>query len=120
MQYLRVHCTLNIHQVIECTPKQYRTHRCKQKKQRMLECRLQVTKEAMICIDNTYGLIKITGLYQISHDFSYLFTKIPCVSGTYSILNWGAVRLPILHSSTQDAVSSNYLRIWNNLHSKFV
>ena len=71
-------------------------------------------------MDNTDGLIKITSLYQISHGFSYLSTKIPSVSGTYSILNWGEVRLPILHSSTQDAESSYYLRIWNNLHSEFV
>ena len=61
MQYLSVHFTLTLHPVIECTPNrselsvQYRTHRCKQKYRRMLECCRQDTKEAMICMDSKYA-----------------------------------------------------------------
>ena len=66
------------------------------------------TKEAMICIDNKYALIKFTNLYQINHKFSYFSTKISHVTG--SILNWGAVQLSILHTLTRDAVSSFYVR----------
>ena len=51
----------------------------------MLECCRQDTKEAMICIDNKYALIKFTNLYQINHDFSYFSTKTSHVTG--SILN---------------------------------
>ena len=38
----------------------------------MLECCRQDTKEAVICIDNEYGLIKLTNIYQIKHAFTYL------------------------------------------------
>ena len=41
----------------------------------MLECCRQDTKEAMICIDNKYVLIKFTYIYQINHNFSYFSTK---------------------------------------------
>ena len=115
-RYLRVYCTLSLHHVIEYNPKsselsvQYQTHiRKQQKKRRMLECRRQDTKEAMISIDNMYGLIKLINLYQINHY---------CVTGI--ILNLGAVLVPKLHTLTQDAVSSFYVRIWNKLVSMFV
>ena len=120
MQYLSVYCTLSLHHVIECTPKrselsvQYRTHRCKQ----MLECCRQDTKEAIICIDNKYALIKFNNLYQINHNISYFSTKISHLTG--SILNWGAVRLSIVHILTRDAVSSFYVRFLNKLDSKLV
>ena len=78
---------------------QYRTHRVN-----MLECCHQDTKEAMLCIDNKYGLINFTNCYRINHDFSYLSTKTSYVTG--NILNRGVVRLPILHTMTRDAVSS--------------
>ena len=75
----------------------------------MLECCHQDTKEAMICINNKYGLIKFTNFYQFNHNFSYFSTKTSYVIG--SILNCGVVRLPILHALTRDAVSSFYVRI---------
>ena len=75
----------------------------------MLECCRQDTKEAMICIDNKYALIKFTNLYQINHNFSYFSTKISRVTGSMS--NWGAVRLSILHTLARDAVSSFYVKI---------
>ena len=42
---------------------------------RMLECCRQDTKEAMICMDNKYALIKLTNLYQIKDNFSYFPQK---------------------------------------------
>ena len=81
----------------------------------MLECCRQDTKEAIICIDNKYASIKFTNLYQINHNFSYFSTKTSHLTG--SILNWGAVRLSILHILTRDAISSFYVRIWNKLGS---
>ena len=40
-----------------------------------LKCCRQDTKEATICIDNKYALIKFTKLNQINHNFSYFFTS---------------------------------------------
>ena len=57
-------------------------------------------------------MIKITKLYQINQQFLYLSTKTFCV--TDSILTLGAVRLPILYSLTQYAVSSFYVGIQNS------
>ena len=68
------------------------------------------TKETMICIDNKYGFIELTNFYQITQNFSYLFTKMSHV--TRSILNCTG---ELLYTLTRDAVSSFYLRIWNNL-----
>ena len=74
----------------------------------MLESCRQDTNEALICIDNKYGLIKFSNLYQINHSFLYLSPKLSSVNG--SILNWGAVRLAdILDTLSQDAVSSFYI-----------
>ena len=69
----------------------------------MLECCRQDMKEAMICINNKYGLIKLRDLYQINHHL-HLYTKTSCVID--SILNWEAVQLPLLHTLMQDTVSS--------------
>ena len=70
----------------------------------MLECCRQDTKEAMICIDNKYGLIELTNFYETNHHFLYFSTNTYHVNG--SILNWGVVRLLILHTLTRDALSS--------------
>ena len=35
----------------------------------MLECYRQDTKKARLCIDNMYGFIKFTYLYQLNHYF---------------------------------------------------
>ena len=40
----------------------------------VLECCRKDTKEAMICIDNNYALIKFTNIYQIKHIFLYFYT----------------------------------------------
>ena len=55
----------------------------------------------MICIDNKYALpvLKFTNFYLINHNFSYFSTKTSYVTG--SILNWGVVRLTILHTLMQ-------------------
>ena len=53
----------------------------------------------MICINNKYGFIKLTNFYQINYNFSYFSTKPSRI--TDSILNWGVVRLPILHTVTR-------------------
>ena len=76
----------------------------------MLEC-CQYTKEAMICIDNKYGFIELTNFYQINQNLR-TFTQ-NHVTG--SIFKWGVVRLSILHTLIQDAVSSFYVRIRNKL-----
>ena len=47
----------------------------------------QDTKEAVICIDDKYGLLKFTKFYQINHYFSYFSTKTSYKTG--SIVNWG-------------------------------
>ena len=41
----------------------------------MLECCRQDTKEAIIYIDNKFGLVKFTNFYQINHNFSYFSQK---------------------------------------------
>ena len=105
MQHLRVNCTLTLHHVIEFTPKrsdlgvQYRTHRCKQKKRRMLECCRQDTKEAMNFMDHKYGFIELTNNYQINHTFRTFPQK-----RIMQLLNLGVVRLPILHTFTRDGI----------------
>ena len=40
-------------------------------------CR-QDTKEAMTCIENKYGLIKLTNLYQINHYFCTFSQNVFC------------------------------------------
>ena len=91
-QYLSVYCTLTLHQVLECTLKrselsvQDRTHHCKQKLRRKLECCRQVTEEVMICIANKYELIKFTNFYQINHNLSYFSTKTSNVTGSSIII----------------------------------
>ena len=96
VQYLSVYSTLTLHHVIECTRKlselsvQYRTHHCKQKYRRKLECCRQDTKEATICVGNKYRLIHLTNFYQINHNFSYFSPKTSHVTG--SILNLVVVR----------------------------
>ena len=80
----------------------------------MLECCRQVTKGVMIYIDNKYGFIQFITYYQRNHNFSYFSTKTSYVTG--SILNWGVVRLSILHTlRLWDAASSFFVRIWINL-----
>ena len=81
-----------------------------------MECCRQDTKEAMICINNKYGLIKFTNFYQMNHNFSYFPTKKSYVTG--SILNLEVVLLPILHTLMPDALSSFYVRIRNKLDSE--
>ena len=54
-------------------------------------CR-QYLKEAIICINNKYGFIKLTNLYQINDYTLYFSTKnVFCID---RILNW----LPILQT----------------------
>ena len=80
----------------------------------MFECCRQDQKEAMICIDNNYGFNEFTNFYQSNHNFLYFTTKTSHVTG--STLNWGVVRLPILHTLTRDVLSSFvYVRIRNKM-----
>ena len=55
-----------------------------------MECCRQYTKEAMICIDDKYGLMKVTDFYQINFKIFVLSTKMSYVNG--SILNSGVVQ----------------------------
>ena len=68
----------------------------------------------MICIDNRYGFVELTNFYEINHNFLYFSTKASRVTGR--TLNWGVVRLPILHTLTRDVLSSFfYVRIRNKM-----
>ena len=100
MQYPSVYCTLTLHHIIKW-PWNIPNWACN------IE-RTVVNKNSGGCWNvpmlewcYKYGLIKFTYIYQINHYFS---TKALFVTG--SILNWGVVRLPILHTLARDAVSS--------------
>ena len=101
MQYLYVYCTLTLHHVMECT-RNVPNWAWNIERRRMLECCHQDRKEAIICIDKKYGLIKFTKFYQINYNFSYSSTKTSFVTG--SILNWGVVRLSILHTDARCSI----------------
>ena len=92
--------TITYHCVNECiwnVPFQVCNIKCTVCK--MLKRCHQDTKEAMICIDNKYGLIKDTNLHQISNYFSYLSTRMSCLS---SVEYWtGDSVFEIFHTQMQ-------------------